>query len=138
MSKIFKYKQVEYMQNYLGEEFEGVISGVSSFGFWVETVEHKCEGLVSIHSLYDYDDFQHVESDYCLLGKRSGRTLRMGDKIRIKVISANLTKRQLDYEWVLTSTMAKDTESRKSIREEAQGSEPGKAKSERGKGKRKK
>ncbi|MEJ7739761.1 MAG: ribonuclease R [Chitinophagaceae bacterium] len=101
-----KYKQVEYMQNYLGEEFEGVISGVSSFGFWVETVEHKCEGLVSIHSLSDYDDFRHIETDYCLAGKRSGRTFRMGDKIRIKVISANLTKRQLDYEWVLTSALA--------------------------------
>jgi ribonuclease R len=98
-----KYKQVEYMQNYLGEEFEGVISGVSSFGFWVETVEHKCEGLVSIHSLADYDEFMHIETDYCLAGRRSGRTFRMGDKIRIKVIAANLTKRQLDYEWVLTS-----------------------------------
>jgi ribonuclease R len=98
-----KYKQVEYMQNYLGEEFEGVISGVSSFGFWVETVEHKCEGLVSIHSLVDYDEFMHIETDYCLTGKRSGRTFRMGDKIRIKVVAANLVKRQLDYEWVLTS-----------------------------------
>ena len=57
-----KYKQVEYMQDKLGEEFEGVISGVASFGFWVETVEHKCEGLVSINSLFDYDDFRHVES----------------------------------------------------------------------------
>lgn len=103
-----KYKQVEYMQNYLGDEFEGIISGVSSFGFWVETVEHKCEGLVSIHSLSDYDDFQHLEADYCLVGKRSGRRFRMGDKIRIKVISANLTKRQLDYEWVLTSALAEE------------------------------
>jgi ribonuclease R len=97
-----KYKQVEYMQNYLGDEFDGVISGVASFGFWVETVEHKCEGLVSINSLLDYDDFQHVESDYSLVGRRSGRQFRMGDKIRIKVIAANLVKRQLDYEWVLT------------------------------------
>lgn len=108
-----KYKQVEYMQNYLGEEFEGVISGVSSFGFWVETVEHKCEGLVSIHSLYDYDEFLHVESDYCLVGKRSGRTFRMGDKIRIKVVSANLTKRQLDYHWVLTSGLAEEQAGKK-------------------------
>jgi ribonuclease R len=57
-----KYKQVEYMQGFLGEEFEGVISGVASFGFWVETVEHKCEGLVSINSLLEYDDFRHNES----------------------------------------------------------------------------
>jgi ribonuclease R len=47
-----KYKQVEYMRNFMGEEFEGIISGVASFGFWVETVEHKCEGLVSINSLF--------------------------------------------------------------------------------------
>lgn len=113
-----KYKQVEYMQNYLGEEFEGVISGVSSFGFWVETVEHKCEGLVSIHSLYDYDDFQHIETDYCLTGKRSGRTFRMGDKIRIKVVSANLTKRQLDYAWVLSSVLAEEHEKEKKRRKE--------------------
>ena len=53
-----KYKQVEYMQEFLGEEFEGVISGVASFGFWVETVEHKCEGLVSMNSLLEYDDFR--------------------------------------------------------------------------------
>jgi ribonuclease R len=98
-----KYKQVEYMQNYLGDEFEGVISGVAAFGFWVETVEHKCEGLVSINSLLEYDDFRHIESDYSLVGRRSGRQFRMGDKIMIKVIAANLTKRQLDYEWVITA-----------------------------------
>lgn len=98
-----KYKQVEYMLNFLGEEFEGVISGVASFGFWVETVEHKCEGLVSINSLLEFDDFRHVESDYCLVGQRSGRKFRMGDKVWIKVIAANLTKRQLDYEWVVAS-----------------------------------
>jgi ribonuclease R len=98
-----KYKQVEYMKNYLGEEFEGVISGVASFGFWVETVLHKCEGLVSVNSLTDYDDFRLVESDYCLVGHRSGKKFRMGDKVWIKVVSANLVKRQLDYEWVITT-----------------------------------
>ncbi|HVW63060.1 MAG TPA: ribonuclease R [Puia sp.] len=98
-----KYKQVEYMQGFLGEEFEGVISGVASFGFWVETVEHKCEGLVSINSLLEYDDFRHVESDYSLVGRRSGRQFRMGDKVTIKVVAANLAKRQLDYEWVIST-----------------------------------
>jgi len=97
-----KYKQVEYMKNFLGEEFEGVISGVASFGFWVETVEHKCEGLVSINSLLDFDEFKLIETDYCLVGQRSGRKFRMGDKVWIKVVAANLTKRQLDYEWVVT------------------------------------
>src|SRR6476620_9703 len=108
-----KYKQVEYMQNFLGEEFEGVISGVASFGFWVETVEHKCEGLVTLNSLLDFDDFRHVESDYCLVGQRSGRKFRMGDKVWIKVVAANLTKRQLDYEWVVTSGLKKKKEKEK-------------------------
>ncbi|WP_290793916.1 ribonuclease R [Flavihumibacter sp. UBA7668] len=103
-----KYKQVEYLMNFLGEEFDGVISGVSSFGFWVETVEHKCEGLVSIVSLSDYDDFRHVETDYMLAGRRSGRTFRMGDKVRIKVVAANLEKRQLDYEWVISTAIKEE------------------------------
>ncbi len=107
-----KYKQVEYMQNFLGEEFEGVISGVASFGFWVETVEHKCEGLVTLNSLLDFDDFRLVESDYCLVGHRSGRKFRMGDKVWIKVVAANLTKRQLDYEWVVTSAVKKEKKKR--------------------------
>ncbi len=105
-----KYKQVQYMKNYLGENFEGVISGVASFGFWVETVAHKCEGLVSVNSLLEYDEFRHVESDYCLVGQRSGRKFRMGDKVWIKVVAANLTKRQLDYEWVIGDELGAEIE----------------------------
>ena len=108
-----KYKQVEYMKEFLGEEFDGVISGVAAFGFWVETVEHKCEGLVSLNSLLEYDEFRLIETDYMLAGMRSGRKFRMGDKVRIKVVAANLTKRQLDYEWVLTSTLEEATEEEK-------------------------
>jgi ribonuclease R len=93
-----KYKQVEYMSGFLGQEFEGVISGVAGFGFWVETIEHKCEGMVSITSLAEYDEFRLIAEDYCLVGTRSGRKFRMGDRVRIQVISANLDKRQLDYE----------------------------------------
>jgi len=103
-----KYKQVEYMQQFLGEEFDGVISGVASFGFWVETVEHKCEGLVSLNSLLEFDDFRVIEGDYSLAGMRSGRKFRMGDKIRIKIVAANLTKRQLDYEWVINTALVED------------------------------
>lgn len=96
-----KYKQVEYLRDYLGEVFEGVISGVASFGFWVETIAHKCEGLVTVTSLLDYDDFRMIEGDYSLVGRRSGRKFKMGDKVWIKVIAANLEKRQLDFDWVL-------------------------------------
>jgi ribonuclease R len=126
-----KYKQVEYMQGFLGEEFEGVISGVASFGFWVETLEHKCEGLVSLNSLLEYDDFRHVESDYSLVGRRSGRQFRMGDKVTIKVVAANLAKRQLDYEWVIITAGAGEITG---VKEEA----PVKAKAKEKKPKKKK
>ncbi|HSB91719.1 MAG TPA: ribonuclease R, partial [Flavitalea sp.] len=114
-----KYKQVEYMQNFLGDEFEGVISGVAAFGFWVETLEHKCEGLVSIASLSDYDDFRVVEGDFSLAGLRSGRRFRMGDKVRIKVVAANLSKRQLDYEWVIAAAMHQEQKEKPLSAEEA-------------------
>ncbi|MEP7164173.1 MAG: ribonuclease R [Ferruginibacter sp.] len=95
-----KYKQVQYMQQFLGEEFDGIISGVSAFGFWVETIAHKCEGLISVRDLYDYDDFKYDETDYALVGMRTAKKFRMGDKLKIKVVAANLIKRQLDYAWV--------------------------------------
>jgi len=95
-----KYKQVEFMKDKLGEDMEGVISGVSSFGFWVETVNEKCEGLVSIKDLSDYDDFRHDEAEYALVGIRTGKKFRMGDRVEIKLVAANLEKRQLDFEWI--------------------------------------
>lgn len=104
-----KYKQVEYLKDHLGEVFEGVISGVASFGFWVETVAHKCEGLVSIVGLSDFDDFRAIEGEYSLVGRRSGKVFRMGDKVFIKVVAANLDKRQLDYEWVINPNVSEET-----------------------------
>lgn len=95
-----KYKQVEFMMDKVGEDMEGVISGVAAFGFWVETVNEKCEGLVSAKDLSDYDDFRHDDADYSLVGLRTGKKFRMGDKIQIKLVSANLEKRQLDFEWI--------------------------------------
>lgn len=95
-----KYKQVEYMMDKLGEDMEGVISGVSSFGFWVETVKEKCEGLVSIKDLAEYDDFGHDDAGYALVGIRTGKKFRMGDTVQIKLVSANLEKRQLDFDWI--------------------------------------
>ena len=95
-----KYKQVEFMQQYLGEEFDGIISGVASFGFFVETVLHKCEGMVTVRDLSEFDEFKLDEADYALVGMRTGKKFRMGDAVRIKVVAANLEKRQLDYHWV--------------------------------------
>jgi len=93
-----KYKQVEYMQQYIGETFKGVISGVAHFGFWVETVDTKCEGLVSVHNLNKKEDFVFNDAEYALVGARSGRRFRIGQEVEIRVVAANLAKRQLDYE----------------------------------------
>ncbi len=95
-----KYKQVEFMQDYLGEEFDGIISGVASFGFFVETVLHKCEGMVTVRDLCEFDEFKLDEADYALVGLHTGKKFRMGDAVKIKVVAANLEKRQLDYHWV--------------------------------------
>ncbi|HMP95259.1 MAG TPA: RNB domain-containing ribonuclease, partial [Phnomibacter sp.] len=121
-----KYKQVEYMSQFLGEEFDAVISGVATFGFWAETAEHKCEGLVSMKDLNYYDDFRLVESDYSLVGLRTAHKFRMGDNVRIKVVAANLEKRQLDYEYVpaTTSTSSNDQPSTEKKRRKAKAAEP--------------
>ncbi len=95
-----KYKQVEYMQDYVGEEFEAVVSGVASFGFWAETVAHKCEGMVPMSDLYDIDEFELMEGEYALIGRRTKMRFGVGDKVKVKVVSANLEKRQIDFSLV--------------------------------------
>lgn len=95
-----KYKQVEYMQQFVGDTFEAVVSGVSTFGFWAETVAQKCEGLVSIADLADIDEFTFLESDYALVGRHTGKRFRIGDKVQIQVTATSLAKRQIDFAYV--------------------------------------
>lgn len=102
-----KYKQVQYMQQFIGEEFDAIISGVSKYGFWAETVDHLCEGMVTMASLAEYDTFQHAESDYAIIGVKTRTRFTMGDKVTVQVVAANLEKRQLDYHWVKPKTSGK-------------------------------
>jgi len=95
-----KYKQVEYMQDKVGEDFDAVISGVSAFGFWTETLEQKCEGMVAASHLVDFDNFVYNENEYALVGMHTGLRFTMGDKVRVKLVAANLDKRQMDFELV--------------------------------------
>lgn len=91
-----KYKQVEYMADHMGEVYEGVISGVTEWGLFVELCDNKCEGLVPVRDLADdYYDFD--EGNYCLVGRRRGVRYRLGDPIRVKVARAALDKKQLDF-----------------------------------------
>ena len=94
-----KYKQVEFMQDKLGQVFDGVISGVTEWGLYVELNENKCEGLVPIRDLDD-DYYVFDEKNYCLIGRRKKRQYRLGDPISIKVAQANLDRKQLDYQLV--------------------------------------
>ena len=91
-----KYKQVEFMGERLGMEFDGVISGVTEWGLYVELNENKCEGMVPMRDLGDdYYDFD--EKNYCLTGRRHHKKFSLGDPVTIKVARANLEKKQLDF-----------------------------------------
>ena len=111
-----KYKQVEYMADHMGEVYEGVISGVTEWGLFVEISDNKCEGLVPVRDLADdYYDFD--ESNYCLVGRRRGVRYRLGDAIRVKVARAALDKKQLDFVLVdeKGNPMSADNQSRQTV-----------------------
>ena len=91
-----KYKQVEYMMDHIGEEFDGMISGVTEWGIYVELEENHCEGLVPMRDLAD-DYYDYDEKNYCIRGRRRGTVYRLGDQVRVRVANANLEKKQLDF-----------------------------------------
>lgn len=91
-----KYKQVEFMSDKIGRVFEGVISGVTEWGIYVEIIENQCEGMIALRELQD-DYFEYDEENYCIRGRHSGRVYMLGDKINVEVVKADLQKRQLDY-----------------------------------------
>ena len=92
-----KYKQVEFMSDKIGQVFEGVISGISEWGIYVELNETKCEGLVPMRDLDD-DYYEFDEKNYCLRGRRDHHIYQLGDAMKVKVARADLEKKQLDFE----------------------------------------
>ena len=91
-----KYKQVEYMQEHIGQTYSGIISGVTEWGLYVELNDNLCEGLVPMRDLADdYYDFD--EKNHCLVGRRHNHRYRLGDNVDIKVARADLEKKQLDF-----------------------------------------
>ena len=91
-----KYKQVEYMIPRLGEKFSGVITGLADWGIYVELEENKCEGLVPARDLSD-DYYVYDETNFRLVGRHTGRTFSLGDKVEIVVAQADLARKQLDF-----------------------------------------
>ncbi len=91
-----RYKQVEFMKDRLGEIYDGVISGVTEWGFYVELTESQCEGLVPVRDLAD-DYYDYDEKNYCLIGRRHGTKYTLGDEVKVQVARADLDRKQLDF-----------------------------------------
>lgn len=92
-----KYKQVQFLQDKVGKVFEGIVSGVTEFGFFVELLGNKCEGMVHVRNLRD-DRYVFEAERYCMRGMRTGKIISLGDSISVLIKSADLIKKQIDFE----------------------------------------
>lgn len=94
-----KYKQVEYMQEHIGEEFDAVISGVSEWGIYVEEVNTKAEGMIKLRDMTD-DFYELNEKLYAIVGKSTGKKYSLGDKVKVKLIASDPERKTLDFQFV--------------------------------------
>ncbi len=92
-----KYKQVEFLQDKVGLSFDGVISGVTEWGFFVQLDENGCEGLVHMRTLND-DLYIYDQDEYCIYGQYSKKIYRLGNPVRVSIVNVNLQKKQIDFE----------------------------------------
>jgi ribonuclease R len=102
-----KYKQVEFLQDKLGEEFDGVISGVTEWGLYVEIIENKCEGMIRLRDLDD-DFYEFDDTSYCVIGSRTKRKYTLGDLVKIQVVRCDLVRKQIDFR--IVSRMSEEGE----------------------------
>lgn len=100
-----KYKQAEYLMEHVGDEFEGLISGVSKWGIYVELAENKCEGMVPLGDMKD--DFYYLdEENYQVIGQKYGTVYKLGYPAKVRVKNVDLAKKQIDFvmvEWGIIS-----------------------------------
>jgi len=94
-----KFKQVEYMANKIGEEFTGVITGVTDWGIYVQEQGSLAEGMVRLGSI-KFDYFEHEANKYRVKGKKTGKVYRLGDEVKVKLLTADPEERQLDFELI--------------------------------------
>ena len=109
---VVELKKVQFMQRHLGEEFDGFITGVTGFGFFVELEELFVEGLVHITTLDD-DLYTHLEKQHSLIGRRSKRTFRIGDAARVKVAAVVPATRRIEFVLVEHSSSAPPSQARR-------------------------
>ncbi|MDQ0638871.1 ribonuclease R [Pedobacter sp. W3I1] len=91
-----KYKQAEYLENNIGTEYKGIISGVTEWGMYVEIEENKCEGMIRLRDISD-DFYVLDEKNYCIVGQRKKKKYQLGDEVMIRVKKVDLSKRQIDF-----------------------------------------
>ena len=96
-----KFLQVVFMEQFIGLQFEGIISGINASGCWVETIKHKCEGFFNIQSLQKIDQFKFNQETFSLNGINTHLKFTIGDIVTIKIIDTNLIKRQIEFEYIL-------------------------------------
>ncbi len=109
-----KYKQVEFMEDKIGEEYDAKVTGVTDIGIYAEIDQYKCEGLVAVRFLGD-EAFDFDDRNYCLVGRKSHQRFALGDKVRIRVARANLYRKQLDFDLVRKLSSADPTAERKPV-----------------------
>jgi ribonuclease R len=93
--ELVQWKKVRFMADKVGDEFEGYITGVSAFGFYVELIEHFVEGMVHVSTMAD-DYYRFVEREHVLKGENTGKVYRLGDKVTVQVIKVDMERRQID------------------------------------------
>jgi len=91
-----KYKQAEYLEDNIGTEYKGIISGVTEWGMYVEIEENKCEGMIRLRDISD-DFYVLDEKNYCIVGQRKKKKYQLGDEVMIRVKKVDLSKRQIDF-----------------------------------------
>jgi ribonuclease R len=92
-----KYKQVEFMESMIGEDFDGIVSGVTEWGIFVEITETKCEGMVRLSDLED-DYYIFEPDDFRVIGQNHKKTITLGDDVRVKVLKTDINRRTIDLE----------------------------------------
>ena len=123
-----KYKQAEYLSDKLGQVFPALISGVSKWGIYAEIEGNKCEGMIAIGSLRD-DYYMLDEDNYQVIGRRTGRTLKLGSPVNIRVKRVDMLKKQIDFELVDDTAEAQPDAPRRDTRQRGKRASSSKASS---------
>ncbi len=109
-----KYKQAEYLQDKIGQVFEGLVSGVSKWGLFVELKGNKCEGLVCYEDLPG--DYYYLDDDnFRVIGQDTGRVIQLGDEVRVVVKSVDLFKHKMDFEMLADKPATKKSKQKKRL-----------------------